>query len=258
VISAQESDNYRYKALEWGYGPSVPEDADADQFGKVIVLSGELTNLNLRTVYNGLFPDIEPDDDVRFIFDTACTAGSTTELASVDTGSWPELDTPPLIDIRGLLIGKGGNGASFDAAPSPATPPQDGGTALRLQNDIRLSNTGILGGGGGGGPADSNSDEGLNFAAGGGGAGFVLSTAGAGTGSTNPAATVVPPQAGTKTLGGAGSVAFTAAGGKGGDLGQDGGNLTIVGGLAGAAIDTNGYTITYTGAGAGDIRGAII
>ena len=42
----------------------------------------------------------------------------------------------------------------------------------------------------------------------------------------------------------------------GGDLGQDGQGVS--GGAAGAAIQTNGYTITYVESGAGDIRGAIL
>jgi len=251
VISAQESDNYRYQALEWGYGPSVPEDADADEFGKLIVLSGELLDLNLRAVYDSLFADIDADDDVRFVFDTACTAGGSTAAFAVDTGEWPELTDPPLIDIRGLLLGLGGKGGDVPTLSNPTA----GGVALRLQNNIRFTNTGILGGGGGGGGYDSVEESGVIYdAAGGGGAGFNIGIGGVGAGD--------PVSAGknsTKTVGGNGGSNVFATGGKGGNLGQAGTDSpSQAGAVAGAAIVTNGYTITYTGAGAGDIRGAII
>ena len=245
VISAVEKEVYEYSALEHTYGPPVDEDSDVDQPGKVIILSGELTDINLRTIFDGLFPSIESDDEVIFIFDSACTSGGTTTDAGVLTGLWPELDTPPLLDVRGLVLGRGGAGGvdgDLDGKP--------GGLALLLQNNIRLSNTGIIGGGGGGGGASSAPGV---VAIGGGGAGWLRGLPGS-----------------TKTQGGDGeTIAFIDNGepgsvtsGAGGDLGQDGnpGTEGIIGsgGSAGAAIDRNGYTITYVNAGAGDIRGAIL
>jgi hypothetical protein len=229
----------------------VPEDADADEFGKLIVLSGELLDLNLRAVYNSLFADIDADDDVRFVFDTACTAGGSTAAFAVDTGEWPELTEPPLIDIRGLLLGLGGKGGDVPTLSNPTA----GGVALRLQNDIRFTNTGILGGGGGGGGYDSVEEFGVIYdAGGGGGAGFNIGIGGVGAGD--------PVSAGknsTKTVGGNGGSNVFATGGKGGNLGQAGTDSpSQAGAAAGAAIVTNGYTIDYVGAGAGDIRGAII
>jgi hypothetical protein len=253
VVSAVEGDNYSYRALEWSYGASVPEDDDIDNVGSAIVLSGELTDLNLRAVYDNLFPSISAGDDVRFIFDLACTAGGTGFAFAVDTGEWPELDTPPLIDVRGLLIGRGGNGADVDGVGV------DGGVALRLQNDIRLSNTGIIGGGGGGGAYDRESTGFDTFSCGGGGgAGFILSQGG--QPSFNGNEITFGGSGGTKTSGGFGGFTPEAQGGTGGGLGQAGETTaeSVLAGAAGAAIVTNGYTIDYVGAGAGDIRGAII
>jgi hypothetical protein len=255
VISAAEGDNYSYRALEWSYGASVPEDDDVDDVGSAIVLSGEIADINLRAVYDSLFPTIAADDDVRFIFDLACTAGGTSAAFAVDTGLWPELDTPPLVDVRGLLIGKGGDGADVDGEGV------NGGVALRLQNDIRLSNTGIIGGGGGGGAYDrSTGFEGFEgfSCAGSGGAGFVLSQGGQPSFNANEFS--LGGIGGTKTFGGAGVFIPNAQGGTGGGLGQAGettAESSLVG-AGGAAIVTNGYTITYIGAGAGDIRGAIL
>lgn len=254
VTSVVEREVYQYSALEHTYGNPTEEDEAVDGNGNIVILSGELTDINLRTVYESLFPVVDSEADVVFLLDPSCTAGGTTTGAAVQTGSWPELDTPPLIDVRGLLIGKGGNGS--DAG---ANNPTNGGLALELQNDVRISNSGIIGGGGGGGARDVSAEEGTSEAPGGGGAGFVFGLAGTGgtNNSTNPQE--VSANNGTKTQGGTGGTYGFAIGGNGGSLGQDGGStISFTGGLAGAAIQTNGYTITYVESGAGDIRGAIL
>lgn len=255
VTSVVEKDIYQYEALEHTYGNPTPEDEAVDDNGEIVILSGEITDINLRTIYESLFPTVESDANVVFLFDASCTAGGTTTDAAVKTGSWPELDTPPLIDVRGLLIGKGGNGANADISSSPT----DGGLAIELQSDVRFSNSGIVGGGGGGGDYRIVNEPGEfeGTLAGGGGAGFVLGNAG--TGSNSTVGTIESEaQPGTKTEGGDGAKAalILFTGGDGGDLGQDGGGSG--GGQAGAAIQTNGYTITYIESGAGDIRGAIL
>lgn len=256
VTSVVEREVYQYSALEHTYGNPTEEDETVDGNGSIVILSGEITDINLRTIYESLFPTVESDAEVVFLLDPSCTAGGTTTGAAVQTGSWPELTTPPLIDVRGLLIGKGGNGA--DASGDNAT---DGGLALELQNDIRLSNAGIIGGGGGGGADSFSSEVTVDVLAGGGGAGFVIGIGG--TGSTivgNPISPSDEAKNGTKTAGGQGANGTTEFGGAGGALGQDGG-ASIIGstpGSGGAAIQTNGYTITYVESGAGDIRGAIL
>lgn len=253
VTSVVEKGIYQYEALEHTYGNPTPEDETVDANGNVVILSGEIVDINLRDIYESLFPIVEPDADVVFLFDPSCTAGGTTTGAAVKTGVWPELDTPPFIDIRGLLIGKGGDGADVGGNAG------DGGLALELQNDIRFSNDGILGGGGGGGSFLEDFEAGQSSAPGGGGAGFTLSSAGTG-GYTNSGGVEVQANPGTKTQGGTGGSYGTAVGGNGGDLGENGEPYFEGGiaGAAGAAIKTNGYTITYIETGAGDIRGAII
>lgn len=262
VVSAQESLNYNYSAIEYLYGPSLPQDEDVDNPGKTIVIVGLNLSLNLRNYFNLSFPDpLDPSDDVRIILDSTFIGGSTTTGFAVDTGLWPELSTPPLIINRGLVVGRGGNGA---AASNPPNNGLDGGLALKLSDNIRLDNTGIIGGGGGGGAAtyatDSESGD-EAFASGGGGAGNVNALAGAGG-----SPLTIAPQDGSNTSGGNGGTSSnlaTAIGGNGGGLGQDGltgsGFGTTVtlgsGGLAGDAIQLNGNTITYINA--GDIRGSI-
>lgn len=264
ILQSNEGRNYEYLALEHTYGPAVPGDEDAeDPNVRTVYLAGELNQLdggrNLRDVYEdvfGLTPP-EPQFDVRFIFETSCVAGSSTNLsASVRTGTWPELTTPILIDNRGLIVGKGGNGERVGG-----TGGEVGGVALQLDDDIRLDNLGIIGGGGGGGKSVEDIGTINSVADGGGGAGFFNGTAGTGTFTSGAQAVVTQAQPGTNTDGGDGGFASNnefpeptiAQGGDGGDLGQSGGGS---GGFApGDAIQTNGNTITYINA--GDIRGAI-
>ena len=273
IISAGESQSYNYEALEYSYGVALPEDLESeDPNQRLVVLSGELDQLKdngtvrtLRDVYDGLFPDLLSTYDVVFIFDSNCVAGSSSNAAfSVSTGSWPELSTgdPIKLDIRGLIVGKGGDGADVGGQAT------NGGPAILLNANVRVTNTGIIGGGGGGGDHAIDFGTSTSRAAGGGGAGFNNGLAGTGTTSAGPR---VQAQPGTNTTGGSGGEARStqgvqeptdATGGSGGDLGQagvnGGGTPGTSGGLAGAAIDQNGFTITYTDAGAGDIRGSVL
>jgi hypothetical protein len=236
ILSAGESQSYDYTALEYGYGVSLPEDlASEDVNQRLVVLSGELDQLKdggaartLRDIYDGLFPDVLDAYDVIFVFDSSCVAGSSTNSASVVTGSWPELTTKNItLDVRGLVVGKGGDGGSGVFGGS------DGGIALELNADIDLTNTGIVGGGGGGG---GGGDSGTTDGGGGGGGGFFVGL-GSGTASN-----------GTNTDGGLGNLRLGA--GNGGDLGDAGNNGDASnGGFAGAAIVLNGYTITYINTG---------
>lgn len=268
VLSAGESQSYNYMALEYGYGVELPEDLGSDDPNqRLVVLSGELDQLKdlgtgtprtLRDIYDGLFVDVLNTYDVVFVFDSSCVAGSSTNAAfAVDTGAWPELVgfTPIKIDVRGLIVGKGGDGANTGGVA------ENGGPALFLNANIRLANTGIIGGGGGGGAYEIELDS---EAAGGGGAGFANGLAGLGSVAVGAQRQLIQPQDGTNTTGGTGGFALStgtepseATGGDGGGLGAAGGNTTSsTGGLAGTAIDQNGFTITDLGT--GDIRGAII
>jgi len=133
VLSSGERMNYQYNALEYQYGESLPEDLDSeDPNQRLIILSGEITNINLRTIYDSLFPDLLAAYDVVFVFDSSCVAGSTSSSSySVDTGSFAGLSTPINLDVRGLIAGKGGDGA--DATGSP----EIGGPAILLNDNIK-------------------------------------------------------------------------------------------------------------------------
>ena len=268
IISAGESQSYNYEALEYNYGVALPEDFESeDPNSKDVILSGNLDQLKdpntqvirtLREFWEGIYGTTVVDTDkIRFTFDSNCVAGSSDNTAfAVDTGSWPELSTgdPIKLDIRGLIVGKGGDGK-----PGTSGAFENGGPAIILNANVRFTNTGIVGGGGGGGNSDSTDSGG---AAGGGGAGFFNGLGGTGTGSQNPSNRIAATD-GTKTTGGTGgdldetggTSPQSATGGDGGDLGQPGG---LSGGSAGIAIDQNGFTITYTNAGAGDIRGSVL
>lgn len=268
ILTAGESANYNYTALEHTYGPPVDGDEDVeDPNVRLVYLSGLLDQLKnpdggpartLRDIYESVY-GTDPLDaalDIRFIFESNCVAGSSQNtLPAVKTGSWPELTTPILIQNNGLIVGKGGDGANTVGFG------ESGGAAIELNDDARINNNGIIGGGGGGG---GNDTEGNAQAAGGGGAGFFNGAAGGGT-TTGPTPPIqlVQPQQGTNTTGGDGGVAsvviggepFNANGGAGGDLGQAGQTVDSTGGGAGEAIIKNGNTITYINA--GDIRGTV-
>jgi len=253
ILSAGESGTYNYTAIEHTYGAELADDLgtdDPDQ--RLVVLSGELTNINLRDVYDTLYPDADDSYSIVFVLDISSVIGSTsTSDYSLDTGSWPELTSSKItIDARNLVAGRGGDGG------------QNGGPAIILNTDIDLSNTGIIGGGaGGGGSANDSDGSDVCIAAGGGGAGYKNGLGGIGT--FGKFGGEIQAANGTNLTGGAGGEAFSisgeATGGNGGNLGLSG-NLgspsSGAAGTAGAAINTNGYSITYLVT--GDIRGAII
>lgn len=241
IISAGESGTYKYQALEHGYGQPFDSDLDSDDPNqRLVVLSGEILNINLRTIYDTLFADADDTYGIVFVFDSSCTCGSSsTSSPSLNTGLWPELTTSSIkLDVRGIIAGRGGNGQYEDG--------DNGGPAIILNHDVELINTGIIGGGGGGGGGYNDSEPLYpEWGHGGGGAGLVVSTGGRSRYGVEAQATIL--------IGGKGSL---VGGGDGGDLGEPGypGN-NGVGGLAGKAFDLNGFSITYTQA--GDIRGVV-
>jgi hypothetical protein len=255
VFSVGESKDYQYQALEHTYGAALPEDEDSDDPNyRPVYISGQTIRIEdgagnpqtLRDAYDEVWPDLLAAYNVVFIFDLSCVAGSDdiTEY-SVVTSSGNEfavLTTPILLDVRGLIVGKGGFGADVDGTASA------GGPAILLEDNIRLSNTSTIGGGGGGG--NFVQDVGSK-ASGGGGAGFQGGAGG--TGEIGNVSTT-PSGAGSNQSGGIGGLARGTSGGEpsiadggfGGNLGAAG---QFGGGAAGAAIALNGYTITYINTG---------
>ena len=263
ILSVSERENYRYEALEYTYAEALPEDEGGGDAGvDLIVISGTRTNLNIRDIYDGLFPTPDATTEVKVVIESSAIVGSPTNATpAIVTGSFPS-GAILTIENRGYIVGKGGDGgvAGGDG--------EDGGDALELNYPITLNNLGIIGGGGGGGGGALASDGSTVEAQadGGGGAGYV-----AGLGGTSNVSdggyTIDLPENGTIEDGGAGGLVsgdITADGGNAGDLGGVGAAATAIGsiiteglgGAAGRAIVANGNTITYTAA--GDIRGAVV
>ena len=256
VISVGESRDYKYEALEHTYGDALPEDEDSDDPNyRPVYISGQNDQLkngagtvqNLRDLYDSVWPDVLAAYNIVFIFDLSCVAGSSNNANfAVRTGAWPGfLTLPIMLDVRGLILGKGGNGADVGGSL------ELGGPAIELNADIRLSNTGTIGGGGDGGNYIDDFGTITSRAAGGGGAGFTNGLAGTGTTTSGTGAVINQPQNGSNTLPGAGGLASNnqgpeptnAAGESGNQLGD------------GVAITLNGNTITYINT--GTILGAV-
>jgi hypothetical protein len=249
IMSVQEAGEFNYTAMEYVYGEALPDDPDAGI--DLVIIGGNVNNINLRTIYDSIFPTPDNDSVVKFIIDNGVEVGSTSILTkSIETGSWPALMEPIRLFVKGTAAGRGG--AAFYNADG-----EDGGLCLFMDHDVTIEDvTGALGGGGGGG-GGAHATVQNQKARGGAGAGIVNNT----------------PN-GTNETGAPGeTVEFTAfsepqkiVGGSGGSLGgdgQDGTKETGVpvtlynGGSAGAAIDTNGYNLIITN-GATNIKGAIL
>jgi len=261
IISARESGDYSFEAVEYSYGEALPEDeGGGDPDVDLIIISISDQNINLRTIYNSLFPTPDATTEAKFVVENGVIiGGATLSSTSLDTGSWPSGAIVTLQTNTGsYVIGRGGNGGGV------TTPAAEAGSlAIILNHDMTLINNGIIGGGGGGGGYDK---DGSADAAGGGGAGNDVGTKGTGTawGGSGSADVFTSPDDGTTELGGAGgrvvrtssSPEYIASAGAGGDLGAAGTTAIGTGGAAGDAIDKNGYTLTETTT--GDIRGSII
>lgn len=251
VISAKEGDaRYDYKGIEFDYDAAVDSDEGAGDIGfDLITIGADQTNLNIRTVYDSLFPTPDASTVCKIVIESGVQVGSSSNTtAGMDTGIWPAGATVT-IENRGYIVGYGGRLGSGVGAGS--FNGSDGGLALDVNNDVTIDNFGIIGGGGGGGGTLGffSDIDGLSYRArGGNGAGYLRGSD----------ATVTTGDAGDSVTAPDG----TYYGGDGGDLGQAGadsdgyyGGDEGLGGAAGDAINENGYTVTYSTA--GDIRGTI-
>ena len=261
IVSVAERDTYSYEAIEYSYADALPEDEGGGDPGvDLIVIAGTRENLNIRSIYDGLFPAPDATTKVKFVVEDTAIIGSTTNsTAALVTGSWPS-GALVTIENRGYIVGKGGDGDTYLGSGGEA-----GGDALELNYPVTLNNLGIIGGGGGGGGYGYESSIGEEaLAEGAGGAGYVAGISGtafySGSGGSS---TQLPGDPDIENGGAAGSAEgdVNAFGGAGGDLGAagtagSGGTSSSGGGAAGDAIVTNGNAITYTAA--GDIRGAVI
>lgn len=258
ITSSKEGDTYDYVALEYRYDEALPDDqGGGDPDVDLVLLSIDENSINLRSIYDSLFPAPDASTQARFVVEQGVTIGSDDNTTpAVETGSWPAGATLQLfLQTGSYILGRGGNGGDTGLAAL------DGGDAINMSYDLSISNLGIIGGGGGGG---ANSTDSNAFAHGGGGAGRVAGQVGA-NGTFTPVAIFenVPPDAGTRTAGGDGGLLTyndgisinSVAGGDGGGLGEIGDIGDGPGGNAGAAINLNGNTVNYIEE--GDIRGSV-
>ena len=250
IMSAKENKTFDYTALEFTYGQELPEDeGGGDPSVERVLISTDSYNVNLRTLFNALYPTVDATTKALFIFEGGNKVGSQTASGlAVNTGTWPAGATVTLqLNEGSYIVGKGGDES------------QAGGTALSMAHPITLVNNGTIGGGGGGGGYATGSNY---RSGGGGGAGYDIGIKGT-TQSAGGSATY--GENGTLESGGAGGSIVTtgsepqfSTGGDGGDLGDAGQNAfgdatNTNGGAAGAAIEQNGNTLTITTL--GDIRG---
>jgi hypothetical protein len=248
ILSAKEAGTYNYQALEFLYGDALTEDEGGGELGvDLVVLGSDDKNIDLRSIYNGLFTTPDSSTQVKFIIEAGVVIGSSsTNTYALETGNWPSGAIVTLkVNSGAYIVGKGGTGGT------PMGNGGSGGNAILLDHNLTLTNSGVIGGGGGGGGGATSTVSGAaGMANGGGGAGYDV---GFGNGGADN---------GTLENGGAGEITqdVTAWGGAGGDLGQSGsagfGNTTTSAGAAGDAIDKNGFTLTQTISGS-DIRGAV-
>lgn len=224
ITSVKEAGDFNYTALEYLYTEALPDDPDDGTDS--IILGGNANNINLRTIYDALFPAPDAATEVKFIIDNGVSIGSTSSANySIDTGLWPVGMAPIRLLVKGYGQGKGGNALNNQ-------PGENGGPAINMQYDLTIEDViGIIAGGGGGGGSPVGGG-------GGGGAGIV-----AGLGSLGGFI-------GTRTNGGEGiPVGLNSEGGSGGDMAQNGGQAIEgglpdnLGGTAGIAINKNGNTL---------------
>jgi len=268
ITSAGESKNFNYVGLEFNYGEAVASDEGSgggEPGVDLILLSTSDKDINLRTIYDNLFPTPDGSTVAKFVLENGTViGGSVLGSAGMDTGSWPGGAVITLqINSGGFAVGRGGQGRHGSATPAA----EAGSLAIILNHDLTLVNNGVIGGGGGGGGSASKA---TSRAAGGGGAGFDVGPAGLGTTSSEAFIdSIVQASVGNlETGGGGGKVTIFGIadpkGGTGGALGSAGlvgnnplgGGSTTSGGAAGDAIDKNGFTLDEVVT--GTIHGSII
>ena len=196
-------------------------------------------NLNIHNSFG------QPKSSGKYVFiNNGYIGSSTTDQWALVTGAFPAGSTVVIIN-NGLIIGRGGHGASFassgpGSAISQAGP---GGPGLNLQTPVTIQNNGVIAGAGGGGGAsgDFAGKSRYNFR-GGGGAGIEPGVGGVYTWGN------AAPSAATYELGG---IAKSGSDGHGGNAGVNGRTATqivnndysmmTIGAPAGIAIGSTGF-----------------
>lgn len=254
VSAGRKADKWKVEGIS--YKANVPPNAD------YFIPAGQYIDFVLADEYSFT----EAREYIVVISSGAVFGSSTTSIKSFRQGTFPVGATLRMIN-QGQIIGAGGQGGNGgDAESTGGTCVGNsggdglrGGDALELTTNTVIDNSfGLIGGGGGGGGGASGFCSG-NFASGGngggGGQGFTPGLGGfGGVGiNFNGESDGANGQAGTVN----GPGIFQTRGGFLGQRGDNGEGSN--GGLPGAAIITNGNTVTITaGNNAEQIRGAII
>lgn len=222
----------------------------ADLRGKsavtVIDITSGLTDANLYELAGS------PSKAGKFEFNLYAGISASTLTYALRTGVFPT-GSEVLLNVMAAVIGKSGDGGSFDTAGGP------GGGGLWVEYPISINNTSTIAGGGGGGGGIQSKNNILSIvmsAAGGSGQGSGASTIK--TNVTNASTEVsTPPTLGNTAAAGSGgyvkeisydhSIEQALTGGSGGTLGQSGGAVNYHNYGSTASKDV----ITSSAAGAG-------
>ena len=249
-VGASWETTYEY---EWVYEYSTGEHLDQD----IDLISG-----------------IDKFHNVRIVIPSGTTIRSSLATGyALNTGSG--YGGALTIENAGSILGAGGNGGDggrgdqTSAAGNAGQDGQDGGSAINIQSDVRIINTGVIqggqGGGGGGGGALSNNSSSARAGGGAGGGGYPYGQAGAityntygpgGQGELNPTAAANATLTSSGS-GGLGGYANAQSGFGGGSYAWGGGpsvsqgvrpNSGGAGGVAGAN-GTSSHQSSYAGTG---------
>lgn len=227
VVQLDDKDGiYSAVTEEVSFGTVIPPDPSE----RVVFISENTFNINLKTVHDAIYSPVASGETVRFVFNSGVIVGSnSTSTPAVTVGVWPS-GVILKLDGTGRIQGRGGDGAPLDGVGG------DGGPALQTSYAIEIiSAMQIWSGGGGGGYFRFLASESI----GAGGAGQL------------------PGAPGGTTESGGGSGGTSAGGGPGqdGNLGQDGGVApNTPAGSAGISITGSSFV---TNTGGADIRGPV-
>jgi hypothetical protein len=252
----------KVKALEISYSLADEDDT--------FYIENDSLNLNLRTIYDGLFGEVQAEID--FVILGNVTVGSSSPgTPALSTGTWPSGTSLTLtIESGGRVQGCGGTGGTGGGVSMVAGNGVQGGTAILAEYPITIDNLGEIWGGGGGGGGGAPASSSGNSMGGGGGGGGAGTNGGAGGGVEGATFNGNPGSAGnSESAGGGGSPAHPAcgtggAGGAPGTAGSNGGPALFgapdfngtagTGGAAGYYLVGSAY-VTWVGT--GDRRGSV-
>lgn len=265
-------------SAEWqSFHTSPPAGVSIGSCSVTIPIATSQSNVDLCTLAGN---PTTPGTYVFTIAPGATVYSTSASQPALTTGNcWPAGSTITIVN-NGAIYGRGGDGGSGGGAyvgTRTGAPGASGGTAISLAYPISIDNSSgfIFGGGGGGGGAGSSVTRGVIYGGGGGGGGQgAADSIGGSGGSSTFAPCPTMPSGGNGTVSGAGTGGFNGtcrvgAGGNGGTWGNSGnagangnpasgGGVGGTGGAGGAAVQRNGYTVTWLGGSdATHVKGAV-